>query len=73
MNITFSIDEHQALVAVMRSIGLGMVFNSRRDFVAEMKSYFQLFGISCIEDHEYENEEYRNAAESIIKKYYKSK
>lgn len=71
MKVSIDINKHQVVVAVMHRIGVGVIFNSRRDFNSEMKTYFRLYGISCIEDHESENDKYRDAAQFIVDKYFK--
>lgn len=71
MNIPIKINKHQALIAVMHSIDMGAVFNSRKDFITEMKNYFHTYGISCIDDHESESAKYRGAAQFVVDKYFK--
>lgn len=71
MKISFEIKRDEAVIAIMYYLGLGIEIKTKKQFKQQLTSYFWQNGLQCQDDHECENEPYREAAEALVNKYFK--
>lgn len=70
MRISFNIEKSDAVIGLMYYLSLGIEIKNKKDFRHEVTEYFRQNGTQCLDDHEYENEDYRERAEALVAKYF---
>lgn len=71
MEIKLYITKEQALTAIAHSLSFGEPIKSKKAFRNEIATYFQIYGLSCMDDHQSESSESFDEAQLLVDKYYK--